>query len=184
MKKNISSNFKDYKPNEKEDVKTLSNESKKYYELEKKRIINAIKIFIVYGAEYFYLNYHINGNKFIDETVVNEKDMDKMKIKLEKLMDKTQQKNKIPFMDIAKLVVYRTLFAVDVWETNGSVDKYPYQEFRYIYNYILGNVYGCARIVKQFYEGQKVDKNLIKMIEKEMYVNIAIVHCFYIHVQK
>ena len=40
MKKNISSNFKDYKPNEKEDIKTLSNESKKYYELEKKRIIN------------------------------------------------------------------------------------------------------------------------------------------------
>lgn len=139
------------------------------FEKEKQRIINIIKPFMVYGAEYFYLNYYTHDIDFVNENCVDEQAMKKT-LRFSKNAKKHFKEGLLTEdEEICEMMKYRYLTDVIEWEKDTEVNTEMLKLFRYVADCITGNI-GCMfSMLYQITEKESVDYDLIKESEMSVY---------------
>ncbi len=145
---------------------------------EKQQIINTIKLFMVGGAEYFYLNYYLDDNAFINNTYI-----DKQEIK--RVLDFAKDAEKhfdngllTEDEEIKEFLKYRFLTDTLNWEKeNDNLNLDMFMLFRFIADCITGNIGYMFDMVEQIVEKQQLDYELIEEAEMSVYNQIGIMFC-------
>ena len=145
---------------------------------EKQQIINTIKLFMVGGAEYFYLNYYLDDNVFINNTYI-----DKQEIK--RVLDFAKDAEKhfdngllTEDEEIKEFLKYRFLTDTLNWEKeNDNLNLDMFMLFRFIADCITGNIGYMFDMVEQIVEKQQLDYELIEEAEMSVYNQIGIMFC-------
>ncbi len=169
MQKNVIDKFNTYK----------TNEEIKEFKKEKQRTINIIKLFMVYGANYFYLNYYMHSNEFLDEAYIDEQDIEKT-LRFAKSAKK-HFKEGILSQDeeICEMMKYRYLTDVIEWEKDTDININLLQVFKYIADCITGNIGYMFTILYQIEETENIDYSLIKEAEISVYHQLGKMFYFF-----
>ena len=145
---------------------------------EKQQIINTIKLFMVGGAEYFYLNYYLDDNVFINNTYI-----DKQEIKRVLDFAKDAEKhfdNGLLTEDEEIKEFLKYIFLTDTlnWEKeNDNLNLDTFMLFRFIADCITGNIGYMFEMVEQIVEKQQLDYDLTEEAEMSVYNQIGIMFC-------
>lgn len=139
------------------------------YEKEKQKIINTIKLFMVGGAEYFYLNYYIDDDKFLNKTHVDKKEITRI-LNFSKDAKKHFEEGLLSEdEEICEMMKYRYLTDLIDWEKDKEIDSNMFRIFKYVADCITGNIGYMFSILYQTAEIENVDYNLIRKAESSVY---------------
>lgn len=145
---------------------------------EKQQIIKTIKLFMVGGAEYFYLNYYLDDNVFINDTYI-----DKQEIKRVLGFSKDAKKHFANGLltedeEVKEVLKYRFLTDTINWEKEkDNLNSDMFRIFRFIADCITGNIGYMLKMVEQIVEKQQLDYDLVEEAEMSVYNQIGIMFC-------
>ena len=148
MKNSMISKFKIYRT--KEELEQLRKE--------KQQIINTIKLFMVGGAEYFYLNYYLDDKSFINNTNIDNQE-------IKRVLDFAKNAKKhfangllTEDEEIKELLKYRFLTDILSWEKEkDNLNLDIFKLFKFIADCITGNIGFMFEMVEQIVEEQQLD---------------------------
>lgn len=169
MKNSMISKFKIYRT--KEELEQLKNE--------KQQIINIIKLFMVGGAEYFYLNYYLDDKSFINNTNIDNQE-------IKRVLDFAKNAKKhfangllTEDEEIKELLKYRFLTDILSWEKEkDNLNLDIFKLFKFIADCITGNIGFMFEMVEQIVEEQQLDYELVEEIEMSVYNQIGKMFCY------
>lgn len=169
MKNSMISKFKIYRT--KEELEQLKKE--------KQQIINTIKLFIVGGAEYFYLNYYLDDKSFINNTNIDNQE-------IKRVLDFAKNAKKhfdngllTEDEEIKEALKYRFLTDAINWEKENDNLKFDmFKLFRFIADCITGNIGFMFEMVEQIVEEQRLDYELIEKAEMSVYNQLGTLFCY------
>lgn len=155
----------------KEELEQLKNE--------KQQIINTIKLFIVGGAEYFYLNYYLEDKSFINNTNIDNQE-------IKRVLDFAKNAKKhfdngllTEDEEIKEALKYRFLTDAINWEKENDNLKFDmFKLFRFIADCITGNIGFMFEMVEQIVEEQRLDYELIEKAEMSVYNQLGTLFCY------
>ena len=155
----------------KEELEQLKNE--------KQQIINTIKLFIVGGAEYFYLNYYLDDKSFINNTNIDNQE-------IKRVLDFAKNAKKhfdngllTEDEEIKEALKYRFLTDAINWEKENDNLKFDmFKLFRFIADCITGNIGFMFEMVEQIVEEQRLDYELIEKAEMSVYNQLGTLFCY------
>ena len=169
MKNSMISKFKIYRT--KEELEQLRKE--------KQQIINTIKLFMVGGAEYFYLNYYLDDKSFINNTNIDNQE-------IKRVLDFAKNAKKhfdngllTEDEEIKEALKYRFLTDAINWEKENDNLKFDmFKLFRFIADCITGNIGFMFEMVEQIVEEQRLDYELIEKAEMSVYNQLGTLFCY------
>lgn len=169
MKNSMISKFKIYRT--KEELEQLKKE--------KQQIINTIKLFMVGGAEYFYLNYYLDDKSFINNTNIDNQE-------IKRVLDFAKNAKKhfdngllTEDEEIKEALKYRFLTDAINWEKENDNLKFDmFKLFRFIADCITGNIGFMFEMVEQIVEEQRLDYELIEKAEMSVYNQLGTLFCY------
>ena len=169
MKNSMISKFKIYRT--KEELEQLKKE--------KQQIINTIKLFMVGGAEYFYLNYYLEDKSFINNTNIDNQE-------IKRVLDFAKNAKKhfdngllTEDEEIKEALKYRFLTDAINWEKENDNLKFDmFKLFRFIADCITGNIGFMFEMVEQIVEEQRLDYELIEKAEMSVYNQLGTLFCY------
>ena len=169
MKNSMISKFKIYRT--KEELEQLKNE--------KQQIINIIKLFMVGGAEYFYLNYYLDDKSFINNTNIDNQE-------IKRVLDFAKNAKKhfangllTEDEEIKELLKYRFLTDILSWEKEkDNLNLDIFKLFKFIADCITGNIGFMFEMVEQIVEEQRLDYELIEKAEMSVYNQLGTLFCY------
>ncbi len=169
MKNSMISKFKIYRT--KEELEQLRKE--------KQQIINTIKLFMVGGAEYFYLNYYLEDKSFINNTNIDNQE-------IKRVLDFAKNAKKhfdngllTEDEEIKEALKYRFLTDAINWEKENDNLKFDmFKLFRFIADCITGNIGFMFEMVEQIVEEQRLDYELIEKAEMSVYNQLGTLFCY------
>ena len=146
---------------------------------EKQQIINTIKLFIVGGAEYFYLNYYLEDKSFINNTNIDNQE-------IKRVLDFAKNAKKhfdngllTEDEEIKEALKYRFLTDAINWEKENDNLKFDmFKLFRFIADCITGNIGFMFEMVEQIVEEQRLDYELIEKAEMSVYNQLGTLFCY------
>ncbi len=155
----------------KEELEQLKNE--------KQQIINTIKLFIVGGAEYFYLNYYLEDKSFINNTNIDNQE-------IKRVLDFAKNAKKhfdngllTEDEEIKEALKYRFLTDAINWEKENDNLKFDmFKLFRFIADCITGNIGFMFEMVEQIVEEQRLAYELIEKAEMSVYNQLGTLFCY------
>ena len=145
---------------------------------EKQQIINTIKLFMVGGAEYFYLNYYLDDNVFINNTYIDKQELNRV-LDFAKDAEKHFDNGLLTEdEEIKEFLKYRFLTDTLNWEKeNDNLNLDTFMLFRFIADCITGNIGYMFEMVEQIVEKQQLDYDLTEEAEMSVYNQIGIMFC-------
>ena len=169
MKNSMISKFKIYRT--KEELEQLKKE--------KQQIINTIKLFMVGGAEYFYLNYYLDDKSFMNNTNIDNQE-------IKRVLDFAKNAKKhfdngllTEDEEIKEALKYRFLTDAINWEKENDNLKFDmFKLFRFIADCITGNIGFMFEMVEQIVEEQRLDYELIEKAEMSVYNQLGTLFCY------
>ena len=155
----------------KEELEQLKNE--------KQQIINTIKLFIVGGAEYFYLNYYLEDKSFINNTNIDNQE-------IKRVLDFAKNAKKhfangllTEDEEIKELLKYRFLTDILSWEKEkDNLNLDIFKLFKFIADCITGNIGYMCEMMEQIVEEQQLDYELVQEAEMSVYNQIGKMFCY------
>ena len=134
----------------------------------KSNIVNTIKLFMVYGAKDFYLNYLTDGEDFIEKSFIDNRYVETV------LKTKTEEAEE----PIEELIRRTWLTHVIEFEKNPITDVDELRLFKYIADSIKGNMCCMFEMLSQIVEFGEIDEALIDEAEANVYHGIGKMICY------
>ncbi len=136
-----------------------------------KQNANIIKAFMVHGAEYFYLNYYLEGEDFINNIHVSKRDV-KSSIELAEQAQEDFDNGYIGdhelVNNILKIQILTGLAEID----NTKVTKDEFEFYQCIANGIIGNIEAMFTILRDITERNHIAKETVELAEDMVYAGI------------
>ena len=139
---------------------------------EKYKILNTIKLFIVYGGKVFYNNYYHKGKQYIQTDIPNSE--------IQKIIYNTGNAEKefnrglIPIEVLyLELLKYAVLTRVVDFEKLKLGDNVCLTLFKQIANSIIGNFRGIFYVVDEITENENIPEDTILGVEANTYADIS-----------
>lgn len=136
-----------------------------------KQNADIIKAFMVYGAEYFYLNYYIDGEDFINNIHISKQDV-KYSIALAEQAQEDFDNGYISdnemINNIIKVKFLTSLVEID----NTKVTEEEFKLYQYLADGIVGNIEAMFTLLRDITEHKHITEETVELAEEMVYVGI------------
>ena len=136
-----------------------------------KQNANIIKAFMVYGVEYFYLNYYLDGETFINNIYVAKRDV-RHSIELAKQVQVDFDNEYIDDKELVNNILKHQILTGLLQTDSTKVTKDEMKLYQFIAEGITGNIEAMFTLLQDVVQYESIDEETVKLAEDIVYAGI------------